>query len=414
MKKIIFALIMNLSCQGFLWATNSWNIYLYMETGPSLHQAAFKNLNDMASHKPDGVTLYALLHYGDSDAVIYAVEKNVLRQLKRVPFGKHGSDIFIDMVSELEEKNPAEHHCVILWNHGYGILVPEYNEETQEWELAVDDEEITCQLRSQRAWHHKNHRGMMTNMQTKSCMDNEELIKLFENLSKNVFHKKIDVCGLDMCKGAMFEHVYQLRDYIDFLIGSQECELIDGWPYALILEQLEKNSAMSGELLATTIIECYKKYYQEHAPQGIFTQSALDVHYSDVLKVQLDRVAEKLRKLLVKEEFRTMLHELRKKCRAFCDAPMYIDCFTFLEYIILALDTVEKNKQIEDIQIMCRQACDTIKEMVIANAVGDAIDSDVHGVSLYHPRKNIDPTYEHVPFAQESAWFAYIKDFCNY
>jgi hypothetical protein len=412
MKKIIFALIVNLSCQGFLWATNSWNIYLYMEPGSSLHQAAFKNLNDMAQYKPDGVNIYALLHYGGSEAVIYAVEKNVLRQLKIVPFGAHGSDIFINMVQELEEKNPAEHHCVILWNHGYGILVPFYNEQTQEWELAVDDEEVTCQLRCQRACCHRNHKGMMTNLQTKTCMDNEELIKLFENLSKNIFHKKIDICGLDMCKGAMLEHAYQLRNYIDFLIGSQECELADGWPYGMIFEKLHAFPAMEPDRLASTIIECFNDYYHKNAPQGIFTQSAVDVRYCAMLKNQLDHIAQELLMYMKDAAFKEMLKTIRKKCRAFCDAPMYLDCYTFFDYLSLALDSLEETTQKEYLQNLCKQVCAAIKNMVLANAVGDSIAADVHGISLYHPRKNIDSSYLNVPFAQESCWFDYLKAFC--
>lgn len=416
MKKIIRCLSLMLAIFSSLSAAHTvWNIYLYMEPGSSLHQAAFKNLNDIAKHKPDNVNIYALLHYEGSTAMLYGIEKNIFLQLKKVPFGEYGSDIFINVVKELEEKNPAEHHCIILWNHGYGILVPHYNSQTQEWELAEDDPNAeSCILRSARAQEHKYcHKGMMTNMETLTCMDNEELIKLFDCLCNEVFHKKIDICGLDMCKGAMFEHGYQLRDYVDILIGSQECELKDGWPYDLILSELQKDPTMSPNNFAVAIIESYKKYYDQHAPQGIFTQSAFDLQYCEELKNHLDLIANHLIELLHEPMFREIFKTVRNQCRAFCDAAMYLDCYTFLEYIALALESFEKNSHMESLQKTCGDACSTIKKMVLANAVGSNIQADVHGISLYHPCRKIDQTYLNVPFAQESSWLNYLTAFCG-
>ncbi len=398
---------------SFLFSSQaSWNIYMYMEAGACLHQAALQNLNDIARNKPDNVNIFILFHYAGDTATLYCIEKNTINILDKVPLGEYASEAFIPCVKKLEEENPAERHCVILWNHGYGILVPRYNQGTEEWEADTDTlDDDQCPIRACQRDQHEKHKGMLINMETKTCMGNKELVQLFKQLSEDVFHKKIDICGLDMCKGAMVEHGYQLRNYVDILIGSQECELADGWPYDLILPELQKNPFLQPQELAIAIIDAYKKYYQKHAPVGIYTQSALDLHHIEALKEQLDQIADQLIRLLNENEFKEILYSVRKQCRAFCDAPMYMDCYAFLHYLVDSLETFETDNDIAYLKEACKKGCGIITRMVIANAVGDAIASDVHGVSIYHPYKTIDESYLDVPFAQESLWLNYLNTY---
>lgn len=387
-----------------------WNIYLYMEPGDDLHQAALKNLNDLAKNKPDGVNIFALLHYHGNTAMLYSLEKNILRQMEEVIVDRFASETFVPVVKKLEAEHPAAHHCVVLWNHGYGILLPEYDENSERWSVALDDTELQpCPIRLCRRNSKKRHRGMITNFNTMTCMDNDEMILLFERLAHDVFHKKIDICGLDMCKGAMVEHGYQLKDYVDFLIGSQECELADGWPYDLIMLYLKKDPSIKPRELATKVIEAYNAYYQSHAPVGVYTQSALDLQYIEALKHNLDTVVDLLLEFNKQDDHKELVKHIRKQCRAFCDAPMYVDCYALFEYLILELDSITNNELAKALKTACKDACDIISKMVIANAVGPAIAGDVNGVSIYYPIKNIDRSYLSVPFAQESKWLSFLQ-----
>ncbi len=71
-----------------------------------------------------------------------------------------------------------------------------------------------------------------------------------------------DVIGFDACMMSMVEVIYQIRNWADYAVASEETVPGDGWPYDKILTALKANPSMSASSLSSTIVSKYREYYQ--------------------------------------------------------------------------------------------------------------------------------------------------------
>ncbi|CAN0390667.1 unnamed protein product, partial [Phaeothamnion confervicola] len=96
-------------------------------------------------------------------------------------------------------KYPAEHYILVIADHGKG------------WKGCIADE---------------SHNGWMELPQLKDAL----------STAQAATGKKLDILGFDACLMASTEVAYELRDQAKYLVGSQEVEGAEGWPYNLILD----------------------------------------------------------------------------------------------------------------------------------------------------------------------------------
>jgi len=397
-----------------------WTIFIYMEHSGDLADAAINNLNDMAKIGPGKANVLVMLHTRGQEAWLYKIKKNKIVQKEQM---HHGDDVAENIINGMERvvtKYPAEKYGVVLWDHGFGIIVPRYNPETEEWEVEPDgQEECDCPIKrysaNSYACHQKHHRGMLINSDTQTCMNNEHMVRVFEHISKNLLGgKKIDFCGLDMCKGAMLEHAYQLRNYVHYIIGSQECELRDGWPYDLIFQVLSEHPSIAPRELVTTVISSYEEYYLQNAPLGRYTQSALDCSYAEILKSNLDAIVHWVDSCPAKlaSVMPDILHSARKRNIKICDAPAYADLHKFYTDLLDEINDYEDvfgvHQEFEQLKSLLSSGCTIIQNMVVANTTGFAV-TEAQGVSIYFPQHHIDSSYIDTDFAQNSAWLSFLK-----
>jgi hypothetical protein len=73
--------------------------------------------------------------------------------------------------------------------------------------------------------------------------------------------QKIDILGLDSCLMGMAEVAYEVRDYVQYLVGAEGFEPNTGWPYDRILSLVRKESAIPPAALAQSIVREYIGYY---------------------------------------------------------------------------------------------------------------------------------------------------------
>ena len=90
-------------------------------------------------------------------------------------------------------------------------------------------------------------RGIAYDDQAQDFLDNIELKKVLANIRKKL-KRNIDILGMDACLMSMVEVAYQMRDAVDYSVGSEESEPNEGWPYDRILKALAANPAMTPEL----------------------------------------------------------------------------------------------------------------------------------------------------------------------
>ena len=393
-----------------------WTHLVYMEASAGgLYTAAFQNINEMITHGPgEKNNLFLLLHTEGNKAWFYQLKKNSIELLDTVILGESYVENITYAMNMAVTHGPANHYGLILWNHGFGILDPHFNENSGEWELEPDgDHTVSCPIKRS-PHHHMLHRGMLTTG-NKTIMSNHEMAELCRSISqKTLAGQKIDILGLDMCKGAMLEHAWQIKDYVNFMISSQECELVDGWPYELIMKKLAQEPTIAPRDLAHHVIDAYKIYYQKHAKVGTYTQSALDLQYAQQLKENIDALVTCLRNGLAQhsEIVKNMISTARKNCLPFCDAPMYVDIYQLYENLLQLID-IQKQEKVDcpaftRVKALLSDGCNIINNMVIANCTGPAV-TDAHGISIYFPYQHIDSSYPPSIFAQESDWLDFLE-----
>jgi len=140
---------------------------------------------------------------------------------------------------------PAEHYLVVLWDHGGGM--------------------------SGVCWDDTNNNDNLNLFEIRNALE-----AIYVQLGV-----KIDVLGFDACLMGLIEVAYQLRDYVDYVVFSQETEPGDGWPYNDILSELVSNSFIDPSNLAKLIAQKYIGSYNggSQGYDDTVTQSAINITY---------------------------------------------------------------------------------------------------------------------------------------
>src|SRR4030042_534989 len=151
---------------------------------------------------------------------------------------------------------PAEDYMLVLWDHGGGWDGAVCWDETDMWDALTMDEVETALSDAQA------YTGQM-----------------------------IDVLGYDACLMAMAEVVYETKEYVDYVVASEEMVPWDGWPYDAIMADLVSDPIMSPAELSSSIVARYMEYYGTY---GMETISAVDVAVAEDMFLALDVFAQEL------------------------------------------------------------------------------------------------------------------------
>lgn len=406
---------------------------MYMDASEKLQHAAMKNLNDIIKvGVPEHVYVFACLHVGDSYAWLYRLEGKHMSLVDQVELDEDPSVSIISTARRLFTEYPTKKHGLVLWNHGFGILVPYYCASTNTWDVEPDGDELclecsdlttmphlpkqTMRRRRSVPSEHTAHKGMMINAYTNTVMDNDQFVRTVKTIHEDVLRgKKIDFVGLDSCLGSMLEHGYQLKDHVDYLIGSQDCEMVDGWDYSALMRFLSQGSCDSREIVKS-IVENFGAYYAPRAPVGRYTQSALDLNCIDALKNNHDQITALLCDMLNQDgkEFGALLRYVRSHCIRFCIMPSYTDIDDFYATLLQGIEKYESVHGaitiLGQLKEVLEKGRELVSHVVVANATGP-VNAVARGISIYFPRYHIDSSYPFCLFAQESIWLSFLADF---
>jgi hypothetical protein len=277
-----------------------WTFMVYLDADNNLENAGIVDFQEMA-------------RVGSTDDV------NIVVQMDRHPYSsppyyndafgnwdgtrrfliRKGDDPSEDPVQNLGEQNmgkpdvlqnfvewaittyPAEHYALVIWNHGDG------------WRDEVEEKtNITQQLNSTivKAIAGDDTDGDILYMrEVQTAIENAEK-NLQERLNKNI---KIDIIGFDACLMGMVEVAYAMRNAANYMVGSENVEPGDGWPYHTILQALTANPSLSPDSLSKIIVSRYGSSYK--ITQGI-TQSAVDISKLNNLVAKIDAFTEEANK----------------------------------------------------------------------------------------------------------------------
>jgi hypothetical protein len=181
-----------------------WNIMIYMAADNNLDSFAARNLAQIAkvgsTDFMDVTVMYDGLKTGDSKYMHYGKDGKV-DNTKSIGEIDCGDITELDKFVQWSKTNyPAKHNFLVLWNHGSG-------------------------------W---NFRGV--HVDGIAYDDNGTHITTLElGNFINYGTTKFDVLSYDACLMQMIELVYQVKDNVKYVLGSETLEPGEGWRYDKIL-----------------------------------------------------------------------------------------------------------------------------------------------------------------------------------
>ena len=390
---IFFLLILSISLTGcFLFPpidkTAEWTVMVYLDADNNLESAGIDDINEMemvgstsevnivvqVDRVPYSVLASSNQGYADdisngnwTTTRRYYVTQDfnpvLINSTLKIDLGELNMgdpQTLVDFANWAAINYPAKKYLLVIWNHGGGF---------RSLNLAKDI-----------AWDDTNGGDKITM---------PELEYALSMISAQI-GKNIDIVGMDACLMAMTEVAYQIKDYADILVTSEESEPEGGWPYDTILSQLVSNPLMSPEEFATDIVDKYIYSY----PFSNFTQSAIDLSYIDSLASQLSYLALAIISDSLTPKSKYILASVSSQHYGDYD---FIDLYDFCNKILIYSNSLEVKNIVLSIQ-------QTLNSAVIKSGYSGVSVSRSRGLSIYFPYYDYHNYYDHTNFARDTKW----------
>jgi len=358
--------------------TAEWTVMVYLDSDNNLESAGINDINEMEMVgsttevnivvQADRIPGYDISNSNwtttrryyitqDNDPYIINSEFNDLGELNM-----GDPDTLVDFASWAVTEYPAKKYLLVIWNHGGGFR--------------------SSGLAKDIAWDDTNGGDKITMPELEYALS-----AINTQMGKN-----IDIVGMDACYMAMIEVAYQIKDYADILVTSEESEPNDGWPYDTTLGELAGNPLISSEQFAADIVDEYIYSY----PFEEVTQSAIDLSYMDDLAGQLSSMADSIRSdtLTSKNVYINAAYYSQ-----YYGDPDFIDLYDFCNQLLAYSNSLE----VKNIALNIQQA---LNYAVIKSGYSGGSVSGSKGLSIYFPwYYNYDSEkYNDTNFAQDTFW----------
>lgn len=419
----IFLVLLIVFCSTQIRAKQAnWTFLVYMDASEEdghLSKWGLKNINDMAAvGSNEHINVLAQLHTHENVSWRYHIEKGIIKQCETVHIKGDCVQEVTDSMRWAVTNYPAKNYALILWDHGFGILDPKPAEKTSDgflWAAEPDlyPEDCTsgmCPVKT----YPMPFRGMLFHGPTQTYMTNQKMVATLKTIKDDVLNgNKLEIFGADVCKMAMLEVGYQIKDYANVLIGSQNCELADGWNYDGFLKAAA-TSPLSTHQLSTIIVDSYH-YLESKAEQKVYTLSAIDLTSLDPLLENLETIIAACNACALHDpfNFKELVYAARHRCVTICHAPYYTDLHSFYEELENELETqtrmtIPTNKKEALLKALARGK-QLVVNAVIANCAGENIPR-ARGISIYFPYQHVDSSYNKTMFAHETSWMTFLEE----
>lgn len=409
MQKMNLFCLLILSHVFMTASADTWKVFWYMDASDGLSDMAIKNITDAMRAKPnENVEWLIQLHAYFDAGLRYRITKNGLSFSQEVTLSGNPKQDFINAAAWAFKNTTADHTMLIMANHGWGILEPWWNDQTQEWEVDAGSL-LTQSMNKKNIMHaverHKKHRGFMFSATPRVYLSNKELAEGLSYIKDRLLSgKQLDILAFDTCMGDMFEIAYLVAPYAQYLVGNQSCSLVDGFDYQGVIPVLNQGS--SARHVCVGMVNAFDAYYTRYDESGIYTHAALDLSRIQAVRKELDAVVYQLIKLPRAKQL------LAKACAAtprFCLWPMYTDLVAFCQCVEDQLVYLRQTDEVLAVQYALDRLYQQVDSLVVARCGGSSTEGLANGVAIYMPPAAIDSGYYKALFAQESLWIRLLE-----
>ena len=310
-------------------------------------------------------------YYVTHDADTVTINSNLIQDLGEVNMADPNT--LVNFTEWAMQNYPADHYALILWNHGSGWKYPQNGRDL--FKCVIYDD---------------TSGGDDLSMQE---------LQLALNTIKTDTGKKMDVLGFDACLMQMIEVAYQVKDYSDVMVGSEEIEPGDGWPYNTILSNLTANPLMTPSGLGSEIVA---DYIASYGTSGGETQSAANQTKLSNLVSAVDNFAQVLNNSL--PSYSDEILSARMRSEAYGDYE-FIDLYHFSELITSSIPDIV-------VQTAATAVMNNITNTIFAEAHGSGHQNS-HGLTIYFPlaQGTYLKSYDNIDFANDTKWDEFLKGY---
>jgi hypothetical protein len=300
---------------------------------------------------------------------------------------------------------PAQHYALILWNHGQGW---------DDTDIYADERFRSLRrLTSGRARHalfhtsvrnalekakdDDNFRAILLDDNAKDFLDNIEMKQVLAD-TKALLKRNLDILGMDACLMSMIEVGYQIRQSVDFTVGSEQTEPGNGWPYDKILGKLVKNPDMTPGDLSKVIVDQYLASYTRDS----VTQSACNLSQAEGLATAIGNLAKALQGNLGDGATRQRLLMARAQVQSY-EVADNIDLIDFCSLL-------GQPSAGSEIANSCKQVIAAAQSGYVLEQGYKGTDlENSHGVAIYFPTLTVSPLYEGLDLSKKTGWDKFLK-----
>jgi hypothetical protein len=411
---------------------------VYMAANNDLYPFAIHNLRQMmqvGSNNNINIVVELSRPGRNSPTQRIYIEKNSALLLSPLPhetpqkYDSGNAQTLINFVQWAVQDFPAEHYALILWDHATGVLDPGpfrsiktndlyfVNPESEKLEI---DRGIGFMSVLMQELTNKNKRAVCFDDTFHTYISNPEIMFALKEITTNILKKPLDLIGFDACLMGMIEIASLAKNFVNFMVASEELEYGNGWNYAKVLKPFESKQ-LSPKEFCQQIVHAYGEEYEPIAND--YTQSGLDLSLSQALEENISQVAILLTRLFTEHSPKN-LKNLLKLCKSpqYCtcmDEPSYIDLGHFYKNLLKYLPHTQLNSKVEEgkaalqkVYELLHTGLDILHNFVIHNVSGEGM-KNAHGVSICFPEYRIHQSYLQSNFSTNNNWSCFINHYIN-
>ncbi len=417
-------------------ARKDWNFIVYFAANNNLREFAVKNIHQMLQVGSSNTmnVLFQLDEISVKEVTRYYVQKGSITPV----YQEHGNNACVsgtpeslyEFVKWSLQNYPANHHCLVLWNHGSGIkdpsiwgrLVLSNRNELFVFNKTTGLYEINRKIMRQQGSlphpfpHLLTERGIAFNDTFETYLTNQDLTAVLGRVSRELLGgQKLDILSMDACHMEMIEVGSQVKDTVKYMVGSSEVEPGAGYDYSMVLAPFA-SSTLTPDIFAKHIVQAYGNYY--YPTHGDYTQSAINVDLVSAMEENFKQITKILTNLISSPQgsiCAKLIRDIRfsRANTVEFNDPDYIDLGKFYLSLHQSLLSARKGKDQSAVSVLkekVRQGLTILQRMIIANVAGSSLN-EATGLSFYFPIRTIHNSYLKTAFDKTTKWSTFLNKF---